>query len=362
MTKCLSDKLTVYAHDGAGKTSSVAVKYLNNAVSRYPEYLEKVADPEKACLLLLSCDSFDRKEDMYGHPSWKGGQNHLVWESSRCFGHHSDRPFGIHAHFQKAALAAVSMTDDSIRIGYDVPLPYVKKDMRWQLPEVFPTHPHFPWGKEGNDAARWWHEDRPVILSLKAHIYPWPQVNWQHRYLAVEYWERADDITVDTTCAGHAKYDTPADGYQLLLRQTTFAFTAGGGSVGSYRFNEVLGMGCIPIVMAHFLPPFSPDIDWSGCLLTTHEGRIADLPRLVRSISKEEIVARRQRCAQLFRQTVSWEEIETDQLGNSSVYRIDLGKRASMTGLLIWQKRIQHVLEMKAFMPDGGLDDGLRRL
>jgi hypothetical protein len=217
-------------------------------------------------------------------------------------------------------------------------------------------------GKEGNDAARWWHEDRPVILSLKAHIYSWPQVPWQHRYLAVEYWERAGDITVDTTCDGHAKYDTPADYYQLLLRQTTFAFAAGGGSAGTYRFNEVLGMGCIPIVMSHFLPPFSPDIDWSGCLLTTHHGRIADLPRLVRSISKEEIVARRQRCAQLFRQTVSWEEIETDQLGNSSVYRIDLGKRASMTGLLIWQKRIQHVLEMKAFMPDGGLDDGLRRL
>jgi hypothetical protein len=125
LTKCLSDKLTVYAH-GAGNTSSVAVKYLNNAISRYPEYLEKVADPEKACLLLLSCDSFRRKEDMYGHPSWKGGQNHLVWESSRCFGHHSGRPFGIHAHFQKAALATVSMTDDNIRIGYDVPLPFVQ--------------------------------------------------------------------------------------------------------------------------------------------------------------------------------------------------------------------------------------------
>jgi hypothetical protein len=108
-------------------------------------------------------------------------------------------------------------------------------------------------------------------------------------------------------------------------------------------------MGCIPIVMAHFMPPFSPELDWSGCLLTTSEGRIADLPRLLRSISKEDIAARRERCAHLFRQAMGWEKVEK---GNETLYQFDKGEKGLSTGLLIWQKRIQQTHEMKAFMDD----------
>jgi hypothetical protein len=118
---------------------------------------------------------------------------------------------------------------------------------------------------------------------------------------------------------------------------STFAFTPGGGSVGSFRFNEVLGLGCIPIVMSHFITLFSPELDWSGCLLTTSEGRIADLPRLVRSISMENIAARRERCAHLFRQAMGWEKV---QRGNETLYDFNKGKKGLSTSLLIWQKRI----------------------
>lgn len=230
MSKCQSgSKFSVYAH--GTERNSEAARYLLAAVDRYPEYLEQVADPEAACLLLVSCDSFRTRENMTGHPSWKGGQNHLIWDASRCFGEHTDRPFSIRGHYQKAALATVGLTDANICMRYDVPFPYVKKDLQWPLPDVFPVHPDFPWGEQGNDAVRWWNEERPTLLSFKGNINRGLMVDWQHRYLATEYWKRADDVIIDTTCFGKKIYDIARDKHQEILRNSTFADSPGGGSV-----------------------------------------------------------------------------------------------------------------------------------
>ena len=110
------------------------------------------------------------------------------------------------------------------------------------------------------------------------------------------------DVLIDTVCKGWGKdqYTSPPSTFGALLLNSTFGFAPGGGGSGSYRFSEVLGLGGIPVVLSDFLPPMWPDLDWSGCMVRVSEARIVDLPRMLRSISKEEIRTRQQRCKVLF--------------------------------------------------------------
>jgi Exostosin family len=327
MTKCSPDKpMKVFAH-GTG----LAHDLVTLAVKRYPQLLVQTLQPADACLLIVTCDSYLSASELY--QNWNGsGRNHFVWEASRCFGAHPDRPYDTMVNYQYAALATGSLMDANVRRGYDVPL----TRLQWAEDGTKPRQFRTPVLPEDNTS-------RKYLLSFKGNIFAWPQIWWQHRWLATEYWDRNDtEVLLDTVCKGWGKdqYTHERDTFGALLLNSTFGFAPGGGGSGSYRFSEVLGLGGIPVVLPDFLPPMWPDLDWSGCMVRVSEARIVDLPHILRSISKDEVRYRQQRCKVLFKQTIGWVKVD-----NENLWEIDSGEQAFMTSMKVWYWRIQDYFE-----------------
>lgn len=211
--------------------------------------------------------------------------------------------------------------------------------MRIQEPEYIYPHPELPPSKFGR---------RPLLLAFKGKVLGMGQVWWQHRWMASEYWEPAPDVVVDVVCkpdvSNHAgnNYSTPA--YAELILNATFFFCPGGGSIGSYRFSEALGLGAIPVVTSDFVTPFFPDMDWSGCVVRVSEARIVDLPRLLRNVQDEEIVERQRECKRLFDATIGW-----TKHAESGHWQVDRQGHMLPTALLIWSKRIQNHFQFQDY-------------
>ena len=322
MSKCNyklpRSKMKLFAYGGV---DGLAHHYVAQAVQRYPKLMEATLDPEEACLLIVTCDTHPAATDANSTGLYFQGRNHFVWESAGCLGAHPDRPFDTVMHYQYAALASSALMDANIRRGYDVPLARVVPSSEHKFAtQILPANNEAP---------------RKHLLSFKGNVFPWPQVWWQHRWLAAEYWENTTEVVVDVTCPGKLQYTYPKHTYGALVLSSTFGFAPGGGSTGSYRFGEILGLGGIPVVLPDVLPPMWPDLDWSGCLVKVSEARIVDLPRILRNISKDEIRSRQRRCKFLFEQTIGWKQIGPTR------WEIESGERAFLTSMKVWHKRIQ---------------------
>jgi len=281
LTKCSSEgPLKVYSHGGATD------EYLRYAANAKPNTIQIAANASDACLLVLGMHSFSSPDDIWKDPHWNSGQNHFVFNNptSCIFCSHKDRPFNDKLSFGTAAVTWNSMDDAYIREGYDIPL--VPPPL-WKPNE----------GSERMDI----HRPRKYLLSFKGNIMLWEQRSWQHRWIASEYWFDEPDVHVDTKCKGYTnkaveyKNNSSSD-YGNLLLNSTFFFCPGGGGVHSHRFAETMLAGAIPVVTSDFLPPFHPEIDWSGCIIRVSEARVVDLPRIVRDIPMEEVKKRQRKC------------------------------------------------------------------
>lgn len=309
-----------------------AVSLIKNVAELFPSSVQWVSDPEAACLLLATMESFDTPDQLHSQPSWNGGRNHFFWVADAFFDSHQDQPFNLLTNFDHAALSTAAFQDANIRLGYDIPLARLRHTSaefhQTQLPNLTIS------GK------------RPTLLNFKGNIFRMPQVWWHHRYLAFEYWEESPSVVCDIVCkmanrfrGRTRKYATPRNAYAALMLNTTFAFCPGGGSVNSFRFAEALGLGAIPVVTSEFVAPLAPEIEWSGCLIRVSEARIIDIPRIVRAISEEEVVTRQERCRYLFDTTIGW-------IADADGWSLDRTKSFSMA-LLIWHQRIENYHRFK---------------
>lgn len=263
------------------------VRAVERASRLLPNDVAPTTHHEEACLLVAHAACFPTKEDMLNDPSYMAGQNHFLWNSGVFFGAHGDRPHPHHFNMELAAVGSGSLTDAQFRPGYDmaVNLPQV-----WRRPSVY----------DNLDL----HRERRLLLSFKGAI----DQNWvipfeSHRWLASEYWYTEPDVYTDVSCPVQGvDYKVKGnEAYGELLLNSTFVFAPGGGGASSYRFSEALAADAIPVVVSYLIPPYSPDVDWSGCVVKVAEARIVDLPRILRNVPEGEVKARRERCRTLYR-------------------------------------------------------------
>ncbi|CAB9511383.1 Exostosin-1 [Seminavis robusta] len=336
LSRCPKDqpmKVYVYTSEKNGHLTET----VDLASKKLPGDIEWTTKHEEACLFVVSELAFETKEEMLNNPQYMAGQNHFIWNSGVFFGAHGDRPHPHHFNFEFAALAAGGFTDAHFRPGYDMSL---------QLPQV--------WKRPKETTHLDLHRPRRLLLSFKGvvdsydakHTIPFQH----HRWLALEYWDTGPDIFVDVRCPydnvdyHHAKDQSDAtSSYGELLLNSTFAFAPGGGGASSFRFQEALAADSIPVVVSYVVLPYSPEIDWSGCVVKVSEARIADLPQILRNMPESEIMARRDRCRVLYRGLIGREQ--DDKTGDWDM--ASHAGHAFLFALKIWRQRIlkAHLLQ-----------------
>lgn len=263
-------------------------------------------DPEKACLFIPSVDILDRdnlSEDyVHGLPSkvwslphWNGGTNHIIF--NLFSGTWPDYLEGLLFNSGKAILAKASMSMEFFRPGFDVSFPLFLK-----------THPQKGKGAPADVASNCavFPLKRKYRLAFKGkrylngigsesrnslyHIHNGNDIVLLTTCKHGKNWQRLKDPRCDKDNAEYDKYD-----YDELLKNATFCLAPRGRRLGSYRFLESLQAGCIPVILSNgWELPFSEVIDWSKALIQGDEQLLTELPSIVRSYSKEQILAMKQ--------------------------------------------------------------------
>jgi hypothetical protein len=178
-----------------------------------------------------------------------------------------------------------------------------------------------------------------LARTFKGTVENWVIPFQHHRWLALEYWDVGEDIFVDAKCPydrSHKNYDFSSDGttYGEVLLNSTFVFCPGGGAPNSYRFTEVLAADAITVVISYVTLPYSPEVDWSGCVVKVSEARVPDIPRILRQVPATEIEVRRQRCQTMYRGILGRKQ----HAGHWGMPSQD--EHAFLFALKIWRQRI----------------------
>lgn len=338
LSKCQEHVLTVYTNDTNGTPITTSgspnenvelIQYVSNKTAK----VQQVDRFEDACLSITFPTTYTSAEEMRNTMHWENGRNNLLWGMNhfdRQFkgAWNGDNPFQ-NFHVERAAVASDALNRPSLRPGYDQVLPLIRQ---WGRP-VPPNEV---------DIFR----KRKWLLTFRGGIQNVGTPYYHHRWLASEYWQDDDDIFIDVSCRRHRervtykRYKYPKSIYPDLMWNSTFGFAPGGAGVSSYRFSEMLSTATIPVVVDDMVPPLSPELDWSGCIVRISETRIIDLPRILReSFTAEDIAKRQKRC---------WDLHEL-VLGEYQV--LDTGKSTSETPSYVWKDdpRVTFMLAMKVW-------------
>lgn len=347
LSKCESavdgGPIKVYVYNNEDKGPSTSYSYLKKVVDDHSGVIAQVTDESEACLKVLSCqhdklgvEPFQSFDELLKHPGWNQGENHFIWLAGRCFQQHFDFPFTGAINFQKAALSNPNYYDLTFRYGFDMMHPY--------YPEKHEAMPHL---KSIDELET---KPRKYLLTFKGSGVPVMTSPWyQHRNIAFKYWEEEEDVILDYRCMVNAA-DTYAyryPDYVGIMTDSKFVFCPGGASPSTYRFYEALMMGAIPVVTSDLVEPFSPDIDWSTCIVRISHARIVDLPRLLRQAYNEgAIQERRSECLKLFRATIGYSKHEDKAHSTNGTVKwsVDVGQQLFTMSMLIWAKRIRSAL------------------
>jgi len=326
LSRCNDTVLTIYTNaTGPHELLDYATKYTNRNIVRVNTYQE-------ACLVLVTRGMYRTADELHSALHWKDGRNNLLWDSS-CFfdGILCDAPFSTFS-YGHATLASGTLSRAHLRKGYDLTLP---------LPRG--------WGRPIPPQNVDIHRPRKWLLSFRGSIQDSLHPYYQHRWLAAEYWEDAADVIVDVQCkqrtllggkkVTYKPYTLDESSYDDMIWNSTFGFSPGGSSVGSYRFGEILSTAGIPVVTQDFVPPLYPEVDWSKCLVIVSEARIVDLPRLLRAYSQEEVKQRQRACWSLLQNVIG-------DKPEGNVWKGD-GRVAFTKAMEVWARRISNAIQQE---------------
>lgn len=133
-------------------------------------------------------------------------------------------------------------------------------------------------------------QERDLLCSFKGAL-TYPQLPPSHvrggRLAAHASLLRSEGICIYGS--GEAQ-ETAAQSSRDLMLRSTFTLVPAGYGQWSFRLMEALNAGSIPVLLADsYVLPFQKKIEWKKLSVRFREESLADLPKLLSSIPKEEI-------------------------------------------------------------------------
>ncbi|CAI5449751.1 unnamed protein product [Caenorhabditis angaria] len=280
--KCRNSR-KVYIHPVIEKFETSPKSGIYRNVLRFVEESDLfTSDPNSACIFLLGIDTTDRdiKSSNYvkniaeyieslDQVVWNNGTNHLIFNLYHgTFPDYDDHNLGFDT--QNAIIARASSSEQNFLTGFDISLPLFHDNHPYQLTSSnSQNHVHF--------------SRKPYLISFKGKRYVYG-IGSMTRNL-VHHLHNGEDIIMVTTCKHNNDWQNYQDhrcsadneqydkwDYDELLNNSTFCLVPRGRRLGSFRFLETLGSGCIPVVISDsWILPFSEIIDWQQSALRIPE-------------------------------------------------------------------------------------------
>ncbi|NXG48110.1 EXT1C protein, partial [Psilopogon haemacephalus] len=257
------------------------------------------ADPEEACLFVLSIDTLDRDhlsgqyvrdvdEKIRSFPLWNGGRNHLIFNlySGTWPNYTEDLGFNI----GQAILAKASFYTQSFRPGFDISIPLFSKDhpqrggeKGWLRRHSIPPRKKYLLVFKGK---RYLTGIGSATRNALHHIHNGKDIISLTTCKHGKDWEKHKDTRCDKDNVDYEKFD-----YQELLHNSTFCIVPRGRRLGSFRFLEALQAACIPVLLSDgWELPFAEAIDWGKAAVVGNERLLLQVPSIVRCIHPERVL------------------------------------------------------------------------
>ena len=280
------------------------------------------------------------------------GQNHIIFNLySGTWPAYNEMDFS-NFNFGLAMLIKASIRYQDYRPDFDISLPLFSKThpLRGDTLPIAANQNSLGANQQKSYSIRYMNSsaltkyDSKNLLVFKGKRYIYG-IGSETRNM-LHHLDNKDDILIYTTCKHGKKWKELKDercntdnseydkfDYNNLMLNSTFCLVPRGRRLGSYRFLEALGSGCIPVVLSNdWVKPFSSVIDWSSVVIDGDERLLLNLPEVLRSISWRKIAKMRSACLRIY------------DFYFSSIEKIIL------TTIKILEQRIQSQLSLNSFI------------
>lgn len=288
----------------AGESNMIHQKILK--IIRESKHFEP--DARKACIFVPEDDTLDRdplsqsfQTDLVGifGPKQMYGMNHLVFNLySGTWPDYRENDFaGL--QFGASIVAKASNSITFHRSKFDISLPLF-------------SYQHPTKDSELNREETALLENRTYFLTFKGKRYVIGKGSETRNNLY--HIDNQRDVLMLTTCRHGKKWKDASDSrcsvdeanydkhdFVDLMKKSRFCLTPRGRRLGSFRFLEALGYGCIPVILSDgMVAAFDEIIDWSNATVQFPENMLLLVPDMLRDIDDSMASKMRENCLKLY--------------------------------------------------------------
>eukprot|EP01012_Entosiphon_sulcatum_P055851 TRINITY_DN7842_c0_g1_i1.p1 TRINITY_DN7842_c0_g1~~TRINITY_DN7842_c0_g1_i1.p1 ORF type:complete len:753 (-),score=75.75 TRINITY_DN7842_c0_g1_i1:54-2312(-) len=290
-----ADKVSFYIYPWDESKTSPQFNLVLNALAAH-EW--RTTDPAKACLFIVSVDTFDRdarstvrynltSEMLKRLPHWNGGRNHIVL--NHFPGTYPSYHLGMDLDIGEAMLAQASPAKFSYRTGFDIALPHLPPSNIYN--RSCPATP------------------RKLLASFKGKVYLTGKSSTLRKHV-LKLHNGKDVVAVPLSCTKwkvsslYCPNNTLSDSYDYdeLLCRAIFALAPRGRRPGTYRLLEVLSAGTVAALLVDELVlPFADFIPWPHAAVSIYERNVHSTSHILRSLSEAQVKQYQKNSLEVFR-------------------------------------------------------------